>query len=140
MTVLWILLFSLISFALPAKSGQTVSCAVCGMDTKTDARNGFESMHEGKTVHLCSFSCSLKFHAGHLKSPLYGHDFSSGAKVNVESAFFLMKSSKILKELEFGMPPSVVVFSSRFLADKTQAQVGDGEIIKGFEAAQKNLH
>ena len=117
--------------AFPATS-DTVTCAVCGMDAKIHSKIGFEANHEGKTVHFCSLSCALRFREKHKNSPVFGHDFESSEKVDTKNAYFIVKSTKVLKELEFGMPPTVVVFSSGESAKRALARFGDGQIVKGL--------
>lgn len=112
-----------------------VNCVVCGMDVKSLSKMGFESMKDDKPVHFCSLSCAMRFHETYKDAPIMGYDFETSNKVDTKNAFFLVKSSKILKELEFGMPPSVVVFSSRESADRTQSRLGDGQIVKSFDQA-----
>ena len=110
----------------------TVSCAVCGMEAKRHSRIGFEATHEGKAIHFCSLSCALRFHEKHKDVPILGHNFENGERVDTKDAYFLVNSRKILKDLEFGMPPSVVLFSSNESAKRTQARVGDGQVVRGF--------
>lgn len=134
---IWLLLLSIASQGVFAVLTEAVTCAICGMDTKPRSKISFEATHEGKHIHFCSISCVLRFHAKHKDVPIFGYNFDDGEKIDTKGAFFLVKSSKILKELEFGMPPSVVVFSSKQSAKRTQARLGDGTVVKGLEETRK---
>ena len=126
--------FFFFSSALGA-SPETASCSVCGMEIKVDSKIGFEADFQGKHIHFCSFSCALRFHQKHTDVSLLGHDYISGTPLDTKESFFLVKSPNLLKELEFGMPPAVAVFSSESSAKKAQARLGDGQVAKGLEQA-----
>lgn len=138
---LFVLLPLLVSgFSPPLLAGDALQCAVCGMPVKANSKTRFDSTRDGKPVTFCSFSCAHGFHKKFPKEHLEGHDFDTGQPVYVQSAFFLAKSENIfnlVKELEFGMQPTVVAFAKEGAARKVREQVRDGEVIKGFEALQK---
>ena len=130
---IWLLsLLITIQGAFSASNDTVVTCAVCGMDAKVHSKIGFEATLERKTIHFCSLSCALRFHEKHKDVSIFGYNFEDGEKIDTKNAYFLVKSTKVLKELEFGMPPSVVVFSSSTSAKTTQARFGDGQIVKGL--------
>lgn len=115
------------------------NCAVCGMKTTTDAKTGFNSVKDGKPVYFCSFACAHRFHGSgaHKDAPLFAHDYKSGAEIDANKAYYLVKSKSIAKEIDFDMPPTVVAFSTEQAAKETQSRVKDGEVVKGFEAVVK---
>ncbi|MBI4403782.1 MAG: nitrous oxide reductase accessory protein NosL [Deltaproteobacteria bacterium] len=112
-------------------------CVICGMEIKKDAKIIFESVRDGKPIHFCSFSCVHSFHSKYRDAPVFVYDFNSGKKVNAQSAFFIVKSKNILKELEFGMPPAVVAFLDEASARKVQVRLKDGEVVRGYETLEK---
>ncbi len=115
------------------------ACPVCGMHFSSTARTSFFGTHDGQHVHLCSFSCAAKLSDRDSKATFTAVDFTSGKPVPAESAYFLIRSKKLLKELEFDMPPSVVAFSDEKAAKDKAKSLGDGEVLKGWEPLKKSL-
>lgn len=127
-------------FSRPLLAADALQCAICVMPVKADSKTRFDSTRNGKPVTFCSFSCAHGFHKKFPGERLEGHDFETGQPVDVQSAFFLAKSENIfnlVKELEFGMQPTVIAFAKEGAAKKIKEQVKDGEVIKGFEALKK---
>ncbi len=112
-------------------------CIVCGMDVKPESKAAFDSTKEGKPVRFCSFSCAHGFHKKYPKEKLVTKDYDSGKTIDTSSAYFLVGSDNILKELEFVMPPAIVAFETEESAKKMQARLKDGELIKGFNSLEK---
>jgi YHS domain-containing protein len=116
---------------------QILNCVVCGMETKPGSKTAFESAKDGKPVRFCSFSCAHAFHKKFPKEKMGAKDYETGKDLDTHSAYFLVGSENILKEIEFGMPPAIVAFEKEDPAKKAQARLKDGEIIKGFDALGK---
>jgi YHS domain-containing protein len=132
------LLFSicLLFIGLSAFAAQ-LDCPVCGMHFKEDAKTSFESVRDGKPIHLCSFSCARRVHKKTPAAALKARDFETGAALDARTAWFLVKSKNVLKELDFDMPPSIVAFATEDAAKKARARLKDGEVVKGFDAVEK---
>ena len=133
---IFLAIFGVLQVAL-AHAESPVTCAVCGMEMKPGARASFESIRNEKPVYLYSYSCAHAFHSKYPDAPLFAFDWDTGSKIDVKSASFLVKSKNVLKELEFGMAPTVVAFSSEALAKKHHDRLKDGEVVKGYEALEK---
>lgn len=120
-------------------SGIERECSICGMKTSTDAKTGFDSVRDGKPVYFCSFACAHRFHeaAAHKNAPLSAHDYQTGAAIDSGSAYFLVKSKNITKEVDFDMPPTVVAFATESGAKEVQSRLKDGEVVKGLDAVTK---
>jgi hypothetical protein len=123
--------------ALQAHPGDSISCRLCGMHFKEAAKTSFESTRDGTPLHVCSFSCAKKLRGKQPNAPLKSHDFDTGAPIDAGTAWFLIKSKNVQKELDFDMPPSVVSFSTELTARKTRDRLKDGEVVKGFEKVEK---
>lgn len=120
-----------------AVSGESVSCAVCGMDVKRDSRLFFGSSNDGKPVKFCSYSCTHAFHKRMKDRPLFTVDFNTGKQIPAATAYFIIKSKSITKIVEFGMPPTVIAFADEASAKKKQQELGDGEVVRGYESVEK---
>ncbi len=131
------LLSLLLLFIFSATTSYAADCPVCGMHFKDGAKTSFETVKDGKPVHVCSFSCARRVHKKMPEAPLKAVDFETGSAVDAKSAWFLVKSKNVLKELEFDMPPSVVAFSKEEQAKKARERLKDGEIVKGIDAVEK---
>lgn len=131
------LLHVIVSAAALAAPATRYPCAVCGMDVRPGSRAAFEARDGGKQVYFCGFACAARYKGGNASLNVYGHDFETGKKIDTAQAFFLVRSRRLLKEMEFGMPPAVAIFASRDHARKKQSRLGDGEIVKGFGEALK---
>jgi len=131
---LW--LWSAQAFAAVA---QKAECPICGMHFSATAKTSYLTTHENKPLHLCSFSCAAKLSDRHASATFTAIDFSSGKKIPAESAYFLIRSKKLLTELEFDMPPSVVAFADAEVAKAKQQALGDGEVIRGWKSLKKTL-
>jgi YHS domain-containing protein len=132
-------IFLALTFTLIAGAAATTKlhCSICGMDFTPTAKTSFASVHKGKPIHFCSFTCASRFHKKYPEEALSALDFLTGSKLETKSAYFLIRSKNILKELEFDMPPSVVAFKTSAAAKKTQARLGDGEVVQGLGALEK---
>ena len=130
------LLILLILFTIPALAAK-VECPICGMNFEEGARTSYAGKRGDKPVQFCSFSCAHKFHGHNPKAALEARDFDGGKAVDAGSAWFLIKSKNVLRELPFDMPPTVVAFSSEAAAKKTRERLKDGEVVKGFETVEK---
>src|SRR5476651_1678152 len=95
-------------FLIFSATAMAADCPVCGMHFKDGAKTSYETVKDGKPVHVCSFSCARRVHKKMPEAPLKAVDFETGASVDANSAWFLVKSKKCLKELDFDMPPSVI--------------------------------
>lgn len=133
-----ILLFGLLQNT--ASSGEAFKCAICGMEFREKAKTAFESAPDGKPIHFCSYACIHRFHERYKDAPIFAHDFETGNRIEANTAFFLIKSKNVLKELDFDMPPSVVAFSKKESAEKAQSRLKDGEIVTGYAALEKVYH
>jgi len=129
----------LLFLAVPAWALTKVECPVCGMQFSDKAKTSFFATHDGKPVHLCSFACAAKLADRDPKAPFTAVDFASGKSLPADSAYFLIRSKKLLKELEFDMPPSVVAFTDEKAAKEKAKSLGDGEIVQGWPALKKAL-
>jgi YHS domain-containing protein len=135
--ILVLLTLFLVAIPLGAATEATLKCPICGMKFKPSAKTSFEATHEGKELQVCSFACARRLRKKYEKDPLYAHDFHTLKKIDSTSAFFLIKSKNLLKELDFDMPPSVVAFSVEADAKKVRDRLMDGEIVNGFAAMEK---
>lgn len=129
------LLFLFISCASQSVKND-LQCPVCGMHFNSTAKTSFQA-HEGEgKKQVCSFSCASRLKK-RFHSKLQAKDYSSGEWIEAESAYYLIRSRNLLKELDFDMPPSVVAFGSEREAYKKLKELGDGKIVGGFGALEK---
>ncbi len=127
------------SMAAPAPAVAKAECPVCGMHFSEKAKTSYFGTHDGKPLHLCSFACAAKLSDRDPKSAFSAVDYPTGNKIPAESAYFLVNSKKVLKELEFDMPPSVVAFADEKAAKEKVKALGDGEVVKGWPQLKKTL-
>jgi len=114
-------------------------CLVCGMEVKPRARPAFESVQDKSPVHFCSLSCARAFHTKYPATPVTAHDYETGDPLDAKTAYFLIKSEKIVKEMGFGMEPMVVAFAKESAAKKKQAALKEGEVVKGYDELTRVL-
>ena len=131
--------FSLLMMTSHSLAATSSTCAVCGMKVKPNAKASFEAIKEEKPIALCSYTCAHRFNSKYSESALFTFDFDTGSKLDAKSAYYLVKSSNVLKEVEFGMAPTVVAFASEAEAKKNQTRLRDGEVVKGYEALEKTF-
>ena len=126
----------LITFLLHVVSSaqDALRCPVCGMDLKSSTVS-FETTQNGKSAYTCSFACAHRYHRKHPEASLHIRDFTNGKRLDVNDAFFLVKSKNLLKEVEVLMPPAVIAFQTEGDAQKASKRLGDGTVVKGFDAA-----
>lgn len=125
-------------FAVSLAFGSS-TCPVCGMEVKPESRTQFEMSHSKDTKHFCSLSCVETYSKKYSTEPVYLFDYETGEKIPAAGAYFLARSEKLLKELEFEMPPTVVGFKRKESAEKHQKRLGDGKVIQGFESLKKEF-
>ena len=130
---------SLLMMSSLSQAAPSSTCVVCGMEVKPNAKASFESIKEEKSVPLCSYTCAHRYHSKYADLPLFTFDFDTGSKLDAKSAYYLVKSHNVLKEVEFGMAPTVVAFASEAEAQKNQTRLKDGEVVKGYEALEKTF-
>ena len=133
------LLLTLSLFLASGVGAAQLECPVCGMNFTAGAKTSFTTQIEGKTRHLCSFSCAAKTAHKYPQAGFQLNDFTSGKSLGGENAHFLIRSKNLLKELDFDMPPSVVAFASEKEAKDKTTQLGDGEIVHGWKNLKKTL-
>lgn len=109
------------------------------MTFKSEAKTAFSATVEGKPRHLCSFACAAKTAEKFPQAGFQPNDFNSGKTLNGGDAYYLIRSTKILRELPFDMPPSVVAFAAEKEAKEKSAKLGDGEVIHGWKNLKKTL-
>ena len=107
------------------------------MDVKAESKIKFETIQKEKKVSFCSFSCAVQFHQKYPNSKISTTDYLYQKPIDAAQGFYLVRSKRLLKEFEFDMPPTVAVFATREDAETTQKKLGDGKILSGFDAAEK---
>lgn len=123
--------------------GADIKCDVCHMTIPQNARHHIilKNDNPAKTpLHICSLSCVLKARKFDSKySKIDIADFNHPEKfLNGETAFFLIKSSKIKSDLgEMAMPPYLAAFATKEEAKSVHTKYGDGEVTQGFESVLK---
>jgi hypothetical protein len=132
-----LLIWTSLVLAVAIASAAPENCSICGMSISSASKTTFTTERDGKTTEFDSFTCASRFQAKYPKAALWARDFLTGKKIEASKAFYLVKSEKIQKEVEFGMMPTVVAFADEAEARKKQKALGDGEIVKGFAAARK---
>jgi len=116
-----------------------ITCPICGMEVKAESRTQFEVNLSQEKKHFCSLSCVETYAKRHSSEPVFLFDYETGEKIAAESAYFLARSEKLMKEIEFQMPPTVVGFKKKETAEKHQKRLGDGKIVQGLESLKKEF-
>ncbi|NBX93159.1 MAG: hypothetical protein EB120_04975 [Proteobacteria bacterium] len=130
----------LLFFALlTALSFAGVRCVICGMDVKPGSKTQFTVVESQEERRFCSLACVDSYLKRKPTREVYVFDYGSGEKIPASDAVFIARSEKLLKELEFEMPPTVIGFTNKEDAEKHQKRLGDGKLIQGFEALRKEF-
>ena len=115
-------------------------CSLCRMRVKDDSKTHFVVSHDGKTHHMCSFICAKHYRKRFPKSEIFIHDYSTNKRVPADKAYFIVKSKNLESQLHFGMPPAVVGFSKKSLAEELKTQLKDGKVVRGFHEIEKQFN